>query len=75
MNAIKEIILAWAAAANPTDAQMELAEYRLGICTDCPSKKSKSVNDIKLEYCGECGCPLKGKVFTPMIPGCPLKKW
>jgi hypothetical protein len=25
--------------------------------------------------CGECGCPLGKKIFTPVMGSCDLKKW
>jgi hypothetical protein len=26
-------------------------------------------------YCGKCGCPLKGKVYSPVEKSCPEGKW
>ena len=27
------------------------------------------------EVCGECGCPLAGKIFTQEFDSCPKHKW
>lgn len=72
---LTEIAKAWIAKANPTPEQEEIAKYRAGICDTCPSKAYS--NTLKIFYCGECGCPLEAKVFSPR-PGpeaCPLSKW
>ena len=70
MNKIKEIILAYAAAINPTDEQKENAEKRLEVCMECEHWKQSP------ERCGLCGCLTKGKVFSPKgSDACPEKKW
>lgn len=72
---IVEIAKAWIAAANPTPEQQEIAEYRASICDACPKKEY--IEQVNLYICGECGCPLEKKVFSP-LPGkqaCPLAKW
>ena len=75
MNKISEIFQAWVAAANPTPEQLNIAHHRSQICDSCEHKKY--VSTIKTFVCGECGCPLSKKVFSPK-PGneaCPLAKW
>jgi hypothetical protein len=70
-----EIARAWISAANPTDVEKEIAESRIKICQGCPSQRLNEA--INVHYCGECGCPLSKKIFSP-LPGekaCPLKKW
>ena len=72
---VVEIAKAWIAKANPTPEQKETAEYRASVCDACPSKAHSTPLD--LYYCGECGCPLEAKIFSPR-PGpeaCPLQKW
>lgn len=72
---IVEIAKAWIAAANPTEEQQQIAEYRASVCDACPEKAY--TKEIDLYYCGNCGCPLSKKVFSP-LPGhqaCPLAKW
>ena len=72
MNKIKEIVTAWATSFNPTDEQKELAENRYEICKSCPKLEEK----MGYEICGECGCPIKKKIFTQKQQNtCPLNKW
>ncbi len=72
MNKVKEIIISWWRAENPTKEQSDLAEKRLSICMGCNSRKESVV----FQYvCGECGCPLGKKIFTPKMGSCDLSKW
>jgi hypothetical protein len=75
MNKISEIFQAWVAAASPTPEQTIIAEYRLSVCESC--EKKKFVSAINTFICGECGCPLSKKVFSPIEgpKACPLAKW
>jgi len=59
----------------PRPSQIELAEKRYKICNDCSSKKSILSNAAWAEVCGECGCPLKAKVFSDVYNPCDLNKW
>jgi hypothetical protein len=71
----KTIIQSWIAAANPTELQLEIAEKRHSICDTCPSKKTIT-QKLKIGVvCGECGCPIGKKIFTPVKGACPLNKW
>ena len=70
MNKVEEIFKAWGIMFNPTDAQSDLAAARMEICDKCESKKT-----IPLIHCGECGCSLKAKVYSPKIGACPKDKW
>jgi hypothetical protein len=75
MNKISEIFKSWVAAANPTPNERAIAEYRSSVCDTCDKKTY--VTAIASFVCGECGCPLSKKVFSPK-PGkeaCPLAKW
>jgi ribosomal protein L32 len=72
MNKIHEIAVSWWRAENPTKKQSELAQKRLAICVECDSHKESIVFGY---VCGECGCPIGKKIFTPMNGSCPLKKW
>ena len=71
----KEIVQSWIAAANPTPEQEAIALYRIKICDGCPSKKY--ITQFDSYVCGECGCPLNKKIFSPQHgpKACPLKKW
>jgi hypothetical protein len=72
MNKIKEIVLSYAAAFNPTEEQSNLAEERLLICVDCEHWVQGSIRD----YCGKCGCTTSKKVFSPNgAAACPEGKW
>jgi hypothetical protein len=70
MNKIVEIFKAWGIAFNPNDAQSDLAAKRMEICDICESKRTSPVI-----YCAECGCALKGKIYSPKIGACPRGKW
>ena len=70
MNKIEEIFKAWGIMFNPNDSQSELAAKRMEICDGCSSKKT-----IPLIHCGECGCALNAKVYSPKIGACPKGKW
>lgn len=75
MNKIQEIFTAWTIAFDPNERQSELAGERIKICNECEFKKT-----IPIIHCGECGCALRGKIFTPLIgmegrPTCPKHKW
>ena len=73
---IKEIAESWIIASNPSDEEMKLATGRYEICQSCSSLK-KALSKTKLEYfqCGECGCPISKKIFSPNWNACPLSKW
>lgn len=67
-----DIIKAWWIASNPTPQQSQLAQKRLGICSECTSM----VKSVVFEYkCKECGCPIGKKIFTDKMGTCDLKKW
>ena len=70
MNKIEEIFKAWGIMFNPNDAQSELAASRMEICDGCDSKKTTPII-----HCGECGCALKAKIYSPKIGACPRGKW
>lgn len=72
---IKEIIVAWHRASNPTPEQKKIAEHRADICNSCEFKEFKHF--IKAYVCGACGCPISKKIYSPN-PGhiaCPKQKW
>jgi hypothetical protein len=75
MNKIAEIFKSWVTAVNPSPEEQALAQYRANVCDSCDRKEYvKAINSF---ICGECGCPLSRKVFSPK-PGpeaCPLSKW
>jgi hypothetical protein len=70
-----EIINSWKIANNPTPKQEELAKLRASICEVCPSKKVITKKIGLATICGECGCPISKKIFTPKFNACPLDKW
>lgn len=67
-----DIFKAWWIAENPTKEQSQLAQKRLGICSECPSMVKSVVFKFK---CNECGCPIGKKIFTDVMGTCDLKKW
>lgn len=75
MESLFTIIEAWRIANNPTEKQIELSKLRAEICEVCPSKKILNKKISLFIVCGECGCPLKKKIFTNDYDACPLGKW
>lgn len=76
----KEIATAWYSKLLHTNELKKLADSRFDICLECPSKQEFFKNKGWSLKCGECGCPLKGKVYTPKTyldkkGSCPLGKW
>ena len=72
MNKLHEIAVSWWRAENPTKEQSDLAQKRLDICVGCNSRKESIVFGF---VCGECGCPIGKKIFTPKLGTCDLNKW
>lgn len=72
---IKEIVVAWHRANNPTPEQKEIADYRISICDTCEHKEFKTL--IRTYVCGACGCPISKKVYSPNEGSiaCPKGKW
>lgn len=69
---IIDIARAWWIASNPTPEQSQLAQKRLGICSECTSM----VESVVFKYkCKECGCPIGKKIFVNEMGTCPLQKW
>lgn len=69
---VKEIVTSWFNSFNGTKPQKELALERLEICNGCDEMKTNKINVI---ICGNCGCPINAKIFSPIYNSCPLKKW
>lgn len=72
MNPIAKIIKSWWITANPSKEQSELAEKRLEICVSCDARRESVVFGY---VCGDCGCPIGKKIFTPAKKACPRAKW
>lgn len=70
MNKVEEIFTSWRIAIDPNQEQKELASERIKICDECEFKKT-----FPIIHCGECGCALKGKIFSPVKGACPKNKW
>ena len=70
MNKIEEIFKAWKIAYKPNELESGLAIKRMEICNICDSKK-----DTPFIHCGECGCILSKKIYSPTIGACPRGKW
>lgn len=76
----KEIANAWYSSIIHTPTQKEIADLRFSVCLQCPSKKEIIEGKEWSLKCGECGCPLKAKVYTHKThlskdKSCPLDKW
>lgn len=72
MNKITEIFKSWVTAQNPTREQTELAAKRHAICLKCEWIRDSIVFETK---CGNCGCPIGKKIFSPAKGACPIGKW
>jgi hypothetical protein len=72
MNKITEIFKSWVTAQNPTREQAELAAKRHAICLKCEWIRDSFIFDTK---CGNCGCPIGKKIFSPSKGACPVGKW
>jgi hypothetical protein len=70
MNKLQEIFTAWKTSFNPTESQKELATLRSEICAGCEHKQV-----IAFARCGLCGCPISGKIHSPVQNACPAGKW
>lgn len=71
----KEILTSWITSFNANESQKKLAKERSSICETCPSKQEIIKNEKWTWICGECGCPISKKVFSPKVNACPLGKW
>lgn len=70
---VREIVEAYATMINPTESQKQAAEIRLQICMGCEFWRE---SPLGIRYCGKCGCPTKGKIFSSHgVQACPEKKW
>jgi hypothetical protein len=73
MNKFLEITKAWITALNPSKEKQQIADQRIAVCNTCDFKKYNDVGDFY--YCSDCGCPLKGKIYSPVEKSCPKQKW
>ena len=76
----KEIATAWYNKFSHTPLQKKLADLRFDIWLECPFKQEILKGKEWSLKCGECGCPLKAKIYTPKTyldkdGSCPLNKW
>lgn len=69
---INEIFKSWVTAANPTEEESELAAKRHAICLKCDWIRDSILFNTK---CGNCGCPIGKKIFSPVKGACPIGKW
>ena len=72
---VKDILNSWITSFNPSESKKRLAQARFSVCIECPSKKNVKRPLGFTIMCGECGCPIKAKVFSEVSNPCPLKKW
>jgi hypothetical protein len=72
MYKVEEIFKAWVIAANPSKEAEILAAKRHAICLDCKFIKNSLIFKTK---CGECGCPINKKIFSPKKGACRIGKW
>jgi uncharacterized paraquat-inducible protein A len=70
MNKALEIMKAWAISFHPNNEQAKLAQARIEVCHECPH-----IKDSPYVHCGLCGCPLQGKIYTPVKGSCLDGRW
>jgi hypothetical protein len=85
MNKFLTIAKAWGIAVFHTEEEKKLADERMEVCNTCPSLQEVDVKSMtgglinNYFLCGSCGCPMQGKMFTPIDAPteqkCPQKKW
>ena len=76
MNKLQEIFKAYYKKFNPTVAEEDLASKRYDICKSCPELAFYiNQKNLKVQKCGNCGCVISAKIFSPVQNACPLKKW
>jgi ribosomal protein L37AE/L43A len=74
----KEIVLSWYDSLTSEDkkrpGQLELAQKRYSMCLGCEHFRPKRFlkND---SYCNDCGCPIKGKIYSRKFDACPKHTW
>jgi hypothetical protein len=73
MNKFLEIAQSWVTALNPSEEKQAIADQRIAVCNDCPFRKYNDVGDFF--FCGSCGCPLAGKIYSPVEKSCPKGFW
>ena len=80
----KEIAESWFNSIVHSDRLKKLADNRFDICLECDSKEEIFQGKEWSLKCKECGCPLRGKIYTPKTyldentnkrGSCPLGKW
>lgn len=74
---IKEISQAWWDSYFANNETKQLAKDRFEVCKECPSltQMFKKIKKVNVAACGECGCPISKKIFSPNFDACPLGKW
>jgi hypothetical protein len=72
MDKISEIFKSWVIAAKPSKEQEDLAVKRHNICLGCKFITNSVIFNTK---CGQCGCPISKKIFSPQKGACPIGKW
>lgn len=70
MEKIIEIYNGWKNLVIKQSDIEDMSAWRMEICNDC----DKKVNQLGMDVCGECGCPLMSKTRSPQSE-CPLSKW
>jgi hypothetical protein len=73
MNKFLEISKSWIASINPSEEQQKRADQRIAACNDCSFRTYSDIGNFY--YCSVCGCPLAGKVYSPIEKSCPKDKW
>jgi hypothetical protein len=72
---LKEIFIAWVTAVKPTENEKKLAKARFDVCQKCEYKREVISKKSWALLCGECGCPINGKIFSKSINPCGMGYW
>ena len=73
MNKFLEITQSWITSLNPSEEKQSIADQRIAVCNECPFRKYNDITNFY--YCGKCGCPLQGKIYSPVEKSCPDNRW
>lgn len=68
-----KIIEAFKIKISPSEDQKELALKRIDVCSECTHRRGE-ISSATVS-CSDCGCFLKGKIFTNVEGECPKGKW
>lgn len=70
---VSDLFQSWVTSFKPSPEKKSLAEYRASVCDGCSLRREHAI--FKYPTCGDCGCPLSKKIFSPVPKSCPENLW